>query len=415
MLKKLSFDVLIYGFTNGVKSLVPFLMLPILTMYLSVGDYGVLSLIEVTILFLVPIVSLNISGAINVEYFQLDRSILNQFITNGLMLSLFSFVLVFVCMGIFNDQISSILAVNHSLILWLPVFALFRVSTQVLLGVYQVSQQPKQFALFSIAQTLLDFSVSYILVVSFQNGYMGRVEGVNITFFVFSLIALGLLLKNGLLSKLSLKHTRSILRFGLPLVPHAISGTVMAMSDRYFISHFVGKEEVGLYTVAYQLSAILILVSVSINQAWTPILYSLLKSKDKMHIIIKYSLALSLLFIAVGLLIYVLKDLLFNLLVDDKFHQAKEYFSWLLLGGVFQSLYFLSTNFLFYEKRTVYLAKITVYCAVLNLILNYILINEFGTIGVAYATAITWVIYCLIVTITNVIYYKRISIVNDIQ
>ena len=39
MLKKLSSNIIIYGGTNGIKSLVPFLMLPILTIHLSVEDF----------------------------------------------------------------------------------------------------------------------------------------------------------------------------------------------------------------------------------------------------------------------------------------------------------------------------------------------------------------------------------------
>ena len=73
MLKILSQNIIIYGATNGIKSLVPFLMLPILTIHLSVEDFGILSLVEVCILFLVPLVSLNIASSINVEYFKLEK------------------------------------------------------------------------------------------------------------------------------------------------------------------------------------------------------------------------------------------------------------------------------------------------------------------------------------------------------
>lgn len=407
MLKKLSSNIVIYGFTNGIKSLVPFLMLPILTAYLSVNDYGILSIIEITILFLVPIISLNISGAINVEYFQIERSQLNHYITNAFILSIFAFMLIFAFFVIFNNTISSVLNIDSTLVLWLPIFALFRVSTQVLLGIYQVSQQPKKFALFTILQTIFDFTLSYILVVSFQYGYIGRLEGVYVAFFVFSLTALYLLFKMGFLSGPTMNYSKEILKFGLPLIPHAISGIIMAMSDRYFISHYIGNEDVGLYTVAYQLSALMLLVSISVNQAWTPILYSLLKTKDRMQQIIIYSFGLALFFIIVGSLIYFLKDLLFNLLVDPKFHQAKEFFAWLLLGFVFQSFYFLATNFLFFEKKTALLAKVTVVGAILNILLNYFLIHKFGTIGVAYATAITWIMYCIAVVLTNIIHYKK--------
>ena len=85
MIKKLSSSIVIYGGTNAIKSLVPFLMLPILTAYISPKEYGELSLIETTILFLLPFVMLNINGAINVEYFRRDnRSEYKQYVINAI-------------------------------------------------------------------------------------------------------------------------------------------------------------------------------------------------------------------------------------------------------------------------------------------------------------------------------------------
>jgi len=407
MLKKLTSNILIYGVTNGVKSLVPFLMLPILTMYLSVSDYGTLSIIEITIIFLVPIVSLNISGAINVEYFNLNRSQLGHYITNAFILTLLSFVVTFCCLILFKNEISSFLNTGSSLVLWLPVFALLRISSQVLLGIYQVSQQPKRFAQFTVLQTLVDFSLSYVLVVIFQYGYIGRIEGVYIAFSIFSLVALIILFKMGFLTKPTLIYSRSILKFGLPLIPHVVGGTVIAMSDRYFISYYAGSEDVGLYTVAYQVSALMILVSTSVNQAWIPVLYGLLKSRGEVQKAVKYSFIMALFFVVIGGLIFSLKDGLFNLIVDQKFHHAKTFFGWLVLGGIFQSIYFLATNFLFFEKKTVSLAKITVFGAVLNIILNFYLIQIYGVIGVAYATAITWALYCIVVISTCTFYFRK--------
>ena len=92
MLNILSKNILIYGVLNALKSLVPLLMLPILTRYMSIEDFGVLSLIETNILFLMPFILLNINSAINVEYHHLSRYELKQYITNSITLSMLSFL-----------------------------------------------------------------------------------------------------------------------------------------------------------------------------------------------------------------------------------------------------------------------------------------------------------------------------------
>jgi len=407
MTKLLSKNIIIYGGTNALKSLVPLLLLPILTAYLSIEDFGVLSLVETTILFVTPLILLNINAAINVEYFKVKHNVLKSYITNALSISFISFLLLFSIVFIFSDKLSSLLNIKSELILWIVVFAFLRVISSVVLGLFQSRQEPMRFGLFTLGQTIIDFCLSYILVVVYKLGYIGRLEGTYVSFFIFSIIGISLLYKMNYLSKITFKYTKDILNFGIPLIPHALSGTIMAMSDRYFISYYVGNDQVGLYTIAYQLSALMLLVSMSVNQAWSPMFFKLLKEKNIKQVF-KFTIYLFIFFSLVGLSVYFLRDVLFYIFVDEKFYIAKEYFGWLLLGFVFQSFYFLVTNIMFYEKKTKLLASITILGAFLNLILNYYFIHSFGVTGVAYATAITWGLFFVVVCLIDLKLIKRL-------
>lgn len=406
MTELLSKNIIIYGGTNALKSLVPLLMLPILTAYLSLEDFGTLSLVETTILFIAPFILLNINASINVEYFKLEHDNLRLYITNALFISFISFTFFLIIFYIFNGLLSNLLNIDKNLIILMVVFSFLRVISTVVLGLYQVRQEAKKFAVYTLFQTLIDFALSYLFVVLFKFGYIGRLEGAYASFFIVSILGIHILYKMDYLSKPSFVYTKDILNFGIPLIPHAMSGTIIAMSDRYFISYFIGNDKVGLYTIAYQISALMLLVGMSVNQAWSPMLFKLLKEKNTVQIY-KYTLYLFILFIFSALSIYFLKDILFYIFVDEKFYKAKDYFGYLLLGFLFQSLYFLVTNVLFFEKRTRLLAMMTFSGAILNLILNYFFIIEFGTIGVAYATAITWGLFMLVVTSVDLKIVRR--------
>ncbi len=407
MTRLLSKNIIIYGGTNALKSLVPLLMLPILTTYLTLSDFGTLSLVETTILFVTPFILLNINGAINVEFFKVKHNILKEYVTNALLLSFLSSFVVLTIFLLFQKELSLALKIDETLLLWIVLFASLRVVTSVVLGLYQSRQEPLKFALYTLSQTIIDFMLSYLLVVIYHYGYIGRLEGIYVSFFLFSIVGVYLLYKMDYLTHVTFKYTKDILNFGVPLIPHAIGGTIIAMSDRYFISYFIGNEEVGLYTIAYQLSALMLLISLSVNQAWSPMLFKLLKEKN-MKQVYKFTFYLFLLFIITGVSIYIAKDLLFYMLVDEKFDMAKEYFLWLLIGFIFQSFYFLVTNVLFYEKKTKLLASITLSGAFLNVILNYFFIKIFGVIGVAYATAITWGLFFVIVLAVDIKIIKRL-------
>jgi O-antigen/teichoic acid export membrane protein len=400
MLKKLSGNILIYGGTNAIKSLAPFLMLPILTTYLTISDYGLLSLVEVSILFLAPFITLNINSAINIEYFKSSKTNLKDYISNALILSFLAMCIIFILLIFSKGTISQSLHLPFDLILWLPIFAFLRVISSIVLGLYQVSDQPKKFAIFTIFQTLIDLLLSYVLVVFYTHGYIGRLEGIYGTLFISSIVGIYILYKLGYLSNvIHFKYSKNILTYGVPLIPHVLGGVILAMSDRYFLSYFFGNEEVGYYSVAYQISGLMLLVSVAANQAWTPMLFRFLQNfKENEFTIYRYSIYLSISFLFSGICIYFVSDFIFYLLVDEKFFQAKAYFPYLLIGFIFQSFYYIFTNYLFYEGKTVLLAKLTFFSAIINLILNYILILQYGAIGVAYATAITYIIHFLTVS-----------------
>ena len=122
MIEKLVHHVIVYGLVNILKSLVPFIMLPILTAYLSPESFGIFSIIEVSILLLFPFISLNISSAINVEFYHLDEKYFKLYFNNAMILSLFSFLFLVILIGINRENICTYLSLSTTIILFLPVF-----------------------------------------------------------------------------------------------------------------------------------------------------------------------------------------------------------------------------------------------------------------------------------------------------
>jgi O-antigen/teichoic acid export membrane protein len=152
----------------------------------------------------------------------------------------------------------------------------------------------------------------------------------------------------------------------------------------------------------------MLLVSMSVNQAWTPMAFSLIKQKAYSKIK-QLSIGLFGLFTIVLLGVYFLKDILFNVIIHQSYEEAKLYIPLLLLGFFFQSCYFLAVKYLFYYKKTQTIASITFGGAVLNLILNFFLIQQFQVLGVAYATAITWLIILLVTFIVSKKYFYQVD------
>lgn len=408
MIKRIIKDVFSYGVINALKSIIPILFIPILTSYLSPNDYGMLSIIEVSILLLMPFISLNINGSIGVELYRLEKKFHAAYISEAIFLSFVSFCFLFIVFFILSLLID--VKIPSSIIRLLPVFCMLRVTSSVVDVLYQVKHKIVKFALFTLLQTVLDFSFSLLFVVFFNYGYIGRLEGTYISYFIITCLSFIILYKfKFIIANIKFKYYIQILKFGLPLIPHAISGTILAMSDRYFILYFNGEESVGFYTVAYQVSAVMLLVGNSITLALSPILYKILNRNRRIDYdnVIKIFIGLSIFILLILIIVFYCRDLLFNIFVNESFYSAKKYFPYLLLGFCFQSIYSFFSIYLFYVKRTVLLAKLTTCAAILNIILNFVFIKLYSVIGVAYSTALTWSLFSFSVILIVTVLIKK--------
>lgn len=396
MLLNLSKNIVIYGGTNALKSLVPLVILPILTLHLSPTEFGELSLIDTLVLFLTPFILININATISVEFFKLDKDELKRYISDALFLTFISYLVSTVIVWCLSVYFSSLFSIGKYYLLLLPTFCFLRVAVIVALTIFQSAQKPLKFFYLNLFQTLIDISLTIAFVSLLSYGLSGRLLGVYIGFFMASLVSLFLLKKHGYLCWPTLKFSRRILSFSLPLIPHVLSASLIALSGRLFISRFCSNEDVGLYSVAYQIASVMLLVSLSINQAWSPFLFGLLK-KNKLKLSLIYSTFLFFAFIFMAIVILCLKNVLYYIFVNEAFYNSMQVFPALLLALFFQSVYFLISNFLFFEKKTKQLALITTSGAVLNLILNYVLINDHGMMGIAYSSVLTW--FCFMTSV----------------
>src|SRR5690606_11761461 len=73
-------------------------------------------------------------------------------------------------------------------------------------------------------------------------------------------------------------------------------------------------------------------------------------------------------------------------MVTEGFLAARQFIVWVTLGYVLRGIYQVFFPFLVHMRRTHFLAISTSLSALLNLLLNYLLIHAFGALGAAYAT-----------------------------
>ena len=402
-------QMLSYTAVNILNAAVPFLLLPILTVYLSPGDYGLLSLIQLLMLVSLPLVLMNTHGLLTIEYSKLPLEKFKRLVSTIIWIPIGGFLLLEILFYFLEVFIVQYFHIPVKYVYYIPVFLLVQSIPSLVSIIFQAKKDPFNFGKYKITMTIVNVLLSLLLVVTFNLGWEGRLFGIVSTFFIFTIIGLVILFKLKLLSlSLDKQFLKEALIFGIPLIPHSIAGIFLAMSDRIFLSNMLGNDAVGIYSVAFQISSMVTIIMSSINQAWAPNLYEKLNNDPTLNEkkqIVKQTYIIMAGMSIITILFIIVSPVIYDIFIDKAYYQGKELSRFITLAFLFQGFYFMITNYIFYSKKTYILSYITVFCLAVVFISNYYLIQRFGIKGSAYAMLITWVIYFFISwAVSNKIY-----------
>lgn len=403
----------ISGFTffNVLNSAIPFLLLPILTAYLTPEHYGVVDIFYNTTLILTPFIGFSIVKSVGRFYF--EKIVMSRFVSTVIVVLLSSGLIITALSLVFDIVFQDYLQqydIPPYLIFLAFLYTVFTQISEVLLILWRVSSKVTQYGVFRVCKTALDLGLSILLIVGLHLGWEGRIIPQVVAAFLFAVIALYILYKLGYLNNLKVDkaYKRQALSYSVPLIFHTFGGYVINFSDRFFILLMLGMSDVGVYSVAYQIGMAMSLVQNSFNQAWVPFFYqklnenSISANRKIVQIIYLYTLFL----VVVSVLIYLMIPFIYEYLIDESYEEGSGIVFWVLLGFLFNGVYKMMVNYLFYDKRTVLIAVLSLSSAGLNVILNYFLIKANGITGAAQATMITFLFFLILIMIIVLRSYK---------
>jgi O-antigen/teichoic acid export membrane protein len=383
----------VYTITSALNAAIPFLLMPVLTRYLSPADYGMVSMYGVLISFVTPFVGFNVEGAVARQYYEREQVDMTVYVSSCFAILLCSTVAVFIIFNVLAAPLSRFTAVPQQWLWTIVLVCFMQFICRMTLVLWQVRVMPSRYGTFQIIQTILNAGLSVILVVIVGMAWQGPLIGQIVSVFVFAGIALVILFRDGWLKcKVNKQYIRNALNFGIPLVPHTLGGAIIGITDRLFITKMVGLDATGLYTVGYQIGMIIGLLQESFNKAYVPWLYERLKMDDfdiKIRLV-KITYLYFIIIISSSLFLAVTAPWFLTFFVGQQFAGSANFVAWIALGYAFNGMYKMVVNYIFYAQKTAILAWITFGTALVNIVLNYIFISLNGAIGAAQATTLTF-------------------------
>ena len=195
-------------------------------------------------------------------------------------------------------------------------------------------------------------------------------------------------IRNGLHLRLNLEVLKQALSYGVRIFLTGIFSLLILRIDLYMVNFFKGMAESGLYSLASTFGDVFFILPFSIVTVMFPKINA--EDKSKKESVAKYSRIsfFSVLILAIGTLLFI--KLFIGLLYGQEFLPSVQPILLLLPGLIFLSTatvlsqYFLSTKYPFKLTICWFLATI------LNIVLNFIYIPQYGMIAAALSSTITY-------------------------
>ena len=136
--------------------------------------------------------------------------------------------------------------------------------------IYVPQQKSKQIAIRNMISSYGGFALAVLFISLLdKDKYMGQIYAMTIMGIFFSFYYF-YVLRPYIKFSFKLKALKYTVSFSLPLIPYAICSVGLAQADRVLINKYCGPADVGLFSVAYSIGALLTLVLSALSTAWTP-------------------------------------------------------------------------------------------------------------------------------------------------
>lgn len=377
--------------------LASFVSFPIIVRIFSVEDYGVLSLCNTILLFGVAFSKLGMQNAAVRFYPEYDcRNDLPVFFRTFALTGALA-GLVFLVLAIpFSWWI---LPSGYTLVLLPLAFVIFlQTVNSYFVNFLRSGEKTRLQAGLTVLTRVGGVFGGIALVLWLGQG----IEGLYLGQSIFLLLSIGglILLYRRYLSQSGRAFDPELLakglRFGLPLMVFELSSIVLAFSDRFLITYYNGPAALGVYAAGYAICMYLAdLIRQPLAMAVVP-MYTRLYVRDGKAAASEF---VSNLIGIVALIVFPIfagfmaihQDLLLAL-ASEKYLLAAQIMPWVAGSLLIYSLQPLLAAGLYLGKSTALIARVSLFCGLLNIVINVVALPRVGIVGAAWATAASYIL-----------------------
>lgn len=381
------------GYTVGNVLIrgISFITLPIFSRLLSTAEYGIYNTYYAYESIIAILLGMGMYASIknaNLDF----KGKVNEYVSTILILTLIPLTGFILAVVLFPNYASSLLGLDINVILLMIFQAYGTAMLNISNAKLALNYQYKKYLAYAGFNTVLNVVLSIVLIFTVFNNHReyGRIIGSAVPLI---LIAIYVFFTN--IHKAKLFFDKSMAKYaagiGFPLIWHYLSQQIQSQFDRIAISKLVDNASTGIYSFAYTIASVLQVIFYSVENVWSVWMFSQMEAKNYKKIrevSKKYMLLIAV--IAIAMLV-VSKELIF-LVGSEKYRISEEVFIPILIGIFLLYLYTIPVSIEYYYKKTKYIALMTAISAVVNIVLNFLMIPIWGYAAAAYTTMISYAV-----------------------
>ncbi len=376
----------IFAIGNAATKLITFLLIPLYTYKLTTAEYGTADLLFAICSFLDALFTLNIAEAI--FRFSMDKDADNGKITKiGIVCflgSVFLSIPAALCLK-FNPDTESLVI----------IFYFYLVSTSashILLASMKGREKLKIFTTGNIINTFLTALFAILLLATFNM----KLDGYFLSYILSNIITVIYVIMRGhILSEKKAKFDKKLFlkmaKYSSVLIPTTFMWWIINSSDKVMVTNFISPSANGIYAISYKIPSLLTVIASIFNQAWV---FSAVKQKDlednESYTNTVFNTLSSIIFVTATILLAFIKPIM-SIIVAPEYYNAWQYVPFLIFGFIFMTMStFISSSYNAHkDSKGMLFSGLT--GAIINIILNAILIPPMGVFGAATATVISYI------------------------
>ena len=387
----------IYGVGQILSRLASILLLPVYTFFLRPADYGLIAILDLITGVLAIFIGGGMVAAVNRFHFDTNnREEQARVWWSGMAFVCLASTAICLPAVLARDALANLTlgpdAPNGGLCYALALATVwFSTVGQIPETYLRVRKWSSLSVGLSLGRLLLNIALNVSLLTLTRLGVVGVLLGNLITNILMTLILVGVIVREERPLGIDHRVFGQMMRFGAPLIITAFFSMIMHQADRYLLRMHVGMDQVGVYSLAYQVGqGVNTLFLVPFTAIWNVVLYELAKQPNSKQL---YADVFSYFVRALGIVMLgaaLFARPLLAVLTPDDYSAAASLVPIVCLAYFLFSLHEHFRVPCLLAKKSMNLIPVYGLAAVVNVLANLALIPRFGVIGAAWASVATF-------------------------